>query len=112
LKNSSLPLADECRYLILKIIEQAVRDYLALENNSAPIDRFYYETACRFLFDNDYTIDYGGVERNLQGLLNILDIDISWFRERVVKLKDIKIREQERRRNNNVELFSEEFEWD
>ena len=104
----TLPHVDECRYLILKIIEQAVRDYLSLENNSAPIDRFYYETACRFLFDDSYYIDYGGVDKNLQDLLNILDIDISWFRERVVKLKDHKIKEN---RRNYAEAYSGDFEW-
>ena len=92
--NYTIPHIDECRYLILKMIEQAVRDYISLGNSSAPIERYYYETACEFLFDDDYYIDYGGVDRNLRDLLDILDINVDWFRERVVKLKDRRIRDE------------------
>jgi hypothetical protein len=86
--NNLFPQLDECRYLIIKIVEQAVRDFISLGNSSAPIERNYYETACEFLFDNEYKIDYGGKERSLQDLLDILDIDVQWFRERVVRLKN------------------------
>ena len=54
--NDGLPELDECRYLILKIIEQAVRDYISLEDSSAPIDQYFYNTAYRFLFDDRYKI--------------------------------------------------------
>jgi hypothetical protein len=86
------PQLDECKYLLLKIVEQAVRDYLSLSKCSTLYDRSTYETACSFLFDNDYKIDYGGEERSLRDILDFLDIDIDWFRERVMKLKEEQIR--------------------
>ena len=94
----TLPHIDECRILILKIIDQAIRDYLNLEHSNSPSERRYYEEACEFLFDADYYIDYGGVDKNLQDLLDILDIDIEWMRERVVKLKDRKIHDRRKKR--------------
>lgn len=89
----SLPHIDECRYLILKIIEQAVRDYLSLQQSNAPIERHYYETACQFLFDDDYRIDYGEEEKSLNDLLDIIGIESEWLREKVVQLKDKRIRQ-------------------
>ena len=109
--NSNLPQIDECRYLILKIIDQAVRDYLSLENSSAPIDQFYYDSACQFLFDDTYAIDYGGVDKTLKDLLDILDINSQWFRERVVKLKDKKMRNQWDKRNSNADDYEDDLEW-
>lgn len=88
------PPLDECRYLILKIIEQAVRDYLSLGQSIAPIEQYYYETACEFIFNDTYTIDYGGKDKTLQDLLDIVDISLPWFRQRVIRLKDQKIRQE------------------
>lgn len=112
-ETDDCPQLDECRYLILKLIEQAVRDYLSLEHSSAPIERYYYETACEFIFNSDYVIDYGGRDKTLQDLLDIMDIDIHWFRERVIRLKDKKTREGRVRLNSNVtenyeDIFYEE----
>lgn len=96
--HRTLPHIDECRYLILKIIEQAVRDYLSLQYSNAPIEQSYYDTACQFLFDDGYTIDYGETEKTLNDLLDVLGLELDWFRERVVKLKDRKIRSFQFRR--------------
>jgi hypothetical protein len=101
-QDSSLPYIDECRILILKMIEQAIRDYLSLRGSSAPIEQVYYHTACEFLFNDDYYIDYGGVDRNLEDLLDILDINITWFRERINKLKNKRIQDQREKRENYV----------
>lgn len=79
---------DEARYLILKIVEQAIRDFISLSKSSIPIERGYYETACGFLFDDEYRIDYGDEEKSLKELLEIIDIQLDWFREHVVKLKN------------------------
>ena len=109
--NLNLPQIDECRLLILKMIEQAVRDYLSLENNAAPIDRFYYESACKFLFDNSFVVNYGGVEKTLEDFLDILDIDLRWFREQVVRIKNKKIIEQ-RKENEITNDSGMDLEWD
>jgi hypothetical protein len=81
------PRIDECKLLILKIIEQAVRDYLSLEDSVAPIEKYYYQTAFYFLFEKEYQIDYGGVDKSLADLLDILDIDPAWFVYKVRILK-------------------------
>jgi len=89
----SLPELDECRYLILKIVEQSVRDYLSLEFSDAPIEQYYYDTAIDFIFDDDYVIDYGSEDKSLNDLLDILDLNIRWFREKISILKENKVRE-------------------
>jgi len=116
--SKQLPHIDECRHLILKIVEQAVRDFLSLSSSSAPIERKYYETACDFLFDDNYRIDYGGVDKSLRDLLDILDYDVEWFRERIVKLKDKRIQESKKKRDQNAIQFSNQqkdfrhkFDW-
>lgn len=74
------------------MIEQAVRDYLSLDKTNTPIEKLYYETACEFLFDNDYVVEFGGANKTLRDLLDLLDIDMQWLRERVMRLKAAKHR--------------------
>ncbi len=78
---------DEVRFLLLKIVEQAVRDYMTLEKAASLYEQESYQTAGQFLFEDNYIIDYGGVERSLRDILDILDLDIDWFRQRIVRLK-------------------------
>jgi len=78
---------DECRRIILKIIEQAIRDYISLENATAPIEKYYYQTARDFLFDDEYAIDYGGEDKTIHDLLDIVGLDIDWIRYRANRAK-------------------------
>ena len=87
-----LPHIDECRYVILKMIEQAVRDFLGLKQSVAPIEQEYYHTASEFLFGDNYYVDWGGVDRSLEDFLDILGLDLLWFRSRIVRLKNKKIK--------------------
>lgn len=87
-----LPEEDECKYLLLKIVEQAVRDYLSLENSVAPIEKFHYNTASDFIFNDLYSIDYGEKEFSLEKILSILEIEVIWLRDRVIKLKSLRIK--------------------
>lgn len=89
---SSLPHLDECRYLILKVIEQTVRDFLSLEKSATPLEQFHYETARDLLFDDNYTIDWGGTDKTLQDLTDIVNIDLKWLRLKVMKLKNLRIK--------------------
>lgn len=89
-KSNFTPTIEESRYLILKIIEQAVRDFVTLRTASAPIEIEYFETACEFLFDDEYAIDYGGIDLTLKQFLSLLDVEIDWFRERVLRLLEEK----------------------
>ena len=79
------PDREECRFLILKIIEQATRDYLSLFGSDLPNDVYKWETAVGFIFDPEYTILWGEVNLSLEDLLNIVDIDTSWFREKITQ---------------------------
>jgi len=91
-EESSLPNIDECRYLILKIIEQAVRDYISLDGSDVLAEQALFATAEGFLFDDDYQIHWGDEEKTLCDLLDFLDIDIDWFRERVEIAKERKLK--------------------
>lgn len=97
-----LPKIDECKILILKIIEQAIRDYLSLTNATAPIEKYYYETATNLIFNDEYTIDYGGTDKTLEDLLDIVNLDIDWLRYKIIRMKEKRIKEI-----NLKELISE-----
>jgi len=71
---------------------------LSLSRSAAPIEQHYYATARDFIFDPEYTLNYGGIDKTLTDLLDILDLDIEWFQIRVMRLKDRKIREFEFKR--------------
>jgi len=90
---------DETRYLIYKIVEQAIRDYLSLYNAKTLADKFDYQTAVSFLFDDNYTINWADEEKNLEDLLDIINIDISWIRYKVVKLKNQQV----------IDIYNERF---
>ena len=85
----SLPHPDECRLIILKLIEQTIRDYLSLEHATTTSEKWYFNTAECFLFEDEYRIDWGGEDRSLRDFLDLLDIDIVWFREKVLKKKEL-----------------------
>lgn len=79
------PDIEECKFLLLKVIEQSVRDYLALEGVDIPHARTYWESARDFIFDDHTYIVWGQEEWSLEDILDILDLDIKWFRERTKK---------------------------
>ena len=95
---------DECRFLILKIVEQTVRDYMALyeivsikdeyiQNMAVTRDEYIFHTAAGFIFDDSYTIWWGDQELTPADLLELVDINIDWFRQKVrerIKKKGIK----------------------
>ena len=89
----ALPELDECRILILKIVEQSVRDYVSLERSPAPIDQYYYQTAYLFIFQDEYRIHWGNTTKSLTDLLDLLDLDVDWFRMRVKELKIRKVKQ-------------------
>ena len=80
-----LPNPEEVRFLIMKVIEQAVRDYCSLANAELPAEKALWETARGFIFDDSYTVDWGDKEYRLEDLLDILELDIVWFREQTTK---------------------------
>tara|TARA_Y100000310_G_C20637076_1_gene791759 strand:+ start:541 stop:900 length:360 start_codon:yes stop_codon:yes gene_type:complete len=89
--SNYLPNQEECKIIILKIVEQASRDYLALHNAGSPALKYAWETAKDFIFTENYLIDWGGQDVTPRYLLDLVDINIEWLRrkmkERFIKLK-------------------------
>jgi hypothetical protein len=80
-----IPDLEECRILMLKLIEQVVRDYLLLKDSEFLNDRYAWETAASFIYDEDYRFNWGEMELSPEDFLGIVDIDISWFRMHIGK---------------------------
>jgi len=79
--SDAMPNAEECRFLLLKIIEQSVRDYLSLAQAVFTNEIELWHSAREFIFDDNYRIDWGDWCLSLEELLDILDLDASYFRE-------------------------------
>ncbi len=75
---------DETNIIFLKIIEQAIRDYFNLSKSVVPIEIQYYETASGFLFDDDYCMQWGDHEIDLDDVLDYVGIDQEWFRKKLL----------------------------
>jgi len=88
----SLPEVDECRFLIKKVVEQAVRDYSALEHSTSASEQFDYQTAVGFLFDDSYRVNWGGQEMSLQDLLDWVDLEAEWVRKKAKQAKERRIK--------------------
>jgi hypothetical protein len=85
---------DETKILFLKIIEQAIRDYLNLARSEVPIEKEYFVTASGLLFDEDYRFMWGEYEIGLNALLAYINVDHEWFVRKVNLIAD----EYERKR--------------
>ena len=97
--SSYLPDIEECRFLLMKIIVQAVRDYCSLANAELPSDRTLWEETKGFLFDDEYRIMWGNTELSFEDILDILSLDIAWFREQTQKKFKAKDNENGRKEN-------------
>ena len=86
----SLPEVDECRFLIKKILEQAVRDFIAFRNAKTASEQYTFITAACFLFDDEYRVDWGGEEMSLQDLLDWVDLEADWVRKKAILARDRK----------------------
>jgi len=76
-----LPDGEECRFLLLKVVEQAVRDYLSLARAVFTNEIEIWHEAKEFIYDNSYLINWGDMVLSLEDILDILDLDASYFRE-------------------------------
>ena len=80
-----MPDIEQSRFLILKVLEQAVRDYISLGHSQVPNERALFETAKGFLFDDNYTVNWGDKELTTEELLGMVDLNITWVREQTTK---------------------------
>lgn len=79
------PNLEECRLVLLKIIEQAKRDLINYADATLSVKREIWEEARQFLFDDDYLIMWGDQEMSLQHIGQILGLEVQWMREKLVK---------------------------
>lgn len=79
------PNEEECRFLILKVLEQAIRDYCSLYKSELPNEQHAWATANGFLFDDDYRISWGDQEYSTDDFLMLVDLDLAWVREQARK---------------------------
>lgn len=77
-----IPDIEECRFLLLKVVEQAVRDFVSFADSTEPELIEVCKEAKDFIFDDEYHIDWGGRQVNLQVIMDILDLDLEWFRKK------------------------------
>ncbi len=83
--SSYTPNDQEARFLLLKVVEQAMNDYVNLEGSEIPYADLLWESARDFIYDDSYWIYWGDMELSLEDILDILEIDIQWVRETTEK---------------------------
>jgi len=74
---------EQGKFILLKVLEQAIRDYIALVHSTLPPEIKIWENAVAFLFDDSYFIDWGDLQLNLEELMLMLDIDVGWTRKQI-----------------------------
>lgn len=82
---------DDARFIILKVLDQSIRDYITLYNAVSQKEKEDWETANLFLFENDYTIDWGEWEITPTELLDLVDVNIEWVRDQTKKKLEDKL---------------------
>jgi hypothetical protein len=81
--DSYTPNIEECRFLILKVVEQTVRDFLTLFGSDLTSEQILWHTAVGFIFDNDYRLHWGELEVAPEDLLAVVDVDMEYFRDKM-----------------------------
>lgn len=89
--NRAAPNQEQVHYLILKIIEQAVKDYEFYKDKTKEEDIFIYETARDFIFDDAYLVQWGDEELSPAQLCDIVEIEIAYLRKQVASRLDPKL---------------------
>ena len=75
------PTESTSRLLIVAVLHQAIKDYLYIGNAASQGSR---QTAEGFLFNNNYTVDWGDKIMTPGELLDQADIDIAWLRDKIL----------------------------
>ncbi len=76
---------DDMKTIWCKTIEQAIHEYITYKYSRNESGRTLHFNARDFLFNNSYTIRFGDKDVTLRELLDMLDINIEWFRAGVRK---------------------------
>jgi hypothetical protein len=90
-KENIAPNFQECEYLILQVINQAIKDYEHYRNRTKEEDKEIFESARDFLFEDSYYFYWGDQQVNLSYLCSLIDIDINWLRNKIIERLEIKM---------------------
>ena len=99
---------EEACFVLLKVVEQSIRDYCLLEWSNIPYKQFYWETARDFIFDDEYFIEWGELNLCLGNICEILsynkksEMDVDWIRRKTkdkYKAEQIKRALKEKEKN-------------
>lgn len=77
------PNEEECKYVIFRVIYQAVADYMNLSDPKTEEEIFNWESARDFLFNEEYFLLWGTQEVKSVDLMDLVDIDPEWLRDKV-----------------------------
>jgi hypothetical protein len=88
------PFSDDAKVILRAILTQSINDYVKLHpgESTKEEDRFNYQTARNFLFDDDYVIDYGGIDIGIRDLIFFItgtDPNMEMFRAGILRKLDV-----------------------
>lgn len=86
--SQSLTAEEETRLLLLKIVEQAVRDYETYKNKKTSEDQAIFNNAKQFLFNPDYLIQWGDFEIGFSDICEYLELDFNWAKVKLLSHLD------------------------
>lgn len=84
------PNIQECKFIILQMIYQAIKDYEHFRYKTKQEEQLIFQTAQHFLFDDEYNINWGDHEVNLEALCSIIETDVNWLRNKIAIRLDTK----------------------
>jgi len=90
-EEDGTPNIQECHYLILQVINQAIKDYEHYKGKPRDEDKAIFHSANAFLFDDEYFFHWGDQEINLDYLCSIISIEIEWLRNKIIEKLEIEM---------------------
>ena len=82
----------DCKLILLSVLAQAVKDYQQLKFKNRDInEEADYITASNFIFNNKYSIDWGDKILSTEDVCSLLDLDLNWLRNQIIKHLDLKL---------------------
>ena len=76
---------EDSRLLMAKVVEQAIKDYCSLYPHKTEQDEYDWKLAKAFIFNDQYTIQWGDWEVDVEEFLDLINMDISWIRKQTAK---------------------------
>lgn len=90
--NRTDPQLDECKSLLLHVVKQAVDDYQSFKNKTREDHQEIWMTASGFIFDDDYYINWGEQQINLDQICDVLGLEVNWVRNKISQQLEVKLK--------------------